>query len=237
MACDKTLLLVIEMAWLGVGPARIGVVLEEETITWLHRWYHGHLSEPYVPVGKSPVRFEIEATGSGTGQAEARGICATTLVENYDATVEATTTSHVTVYREKTVNTSGTEMFFRMRPESRMGWSLYSITAVTSGNSPITWAVYSCRSSSGGTWEPIDLLTDLEINETATCIDSSEDILLMKGMVLPDVPQEKIVPRSQVRNYWHPYMDGTPEVIMVKIVGKTGTVSVDIDLTFSEDRV
>lgn len=70
---------VLEQAWLGAGPARVGVLVRQTSGTvytvWMHTFKHTSLTGPYTRSAKLPIRGEIVRTGSGTEEVVMRMLC------------------------------------------------------------------------------------------------------------------------------------------------------------------
>lgn len=80
MDFSKTLLLVIDLEWLGVGRVRVGFVLNGR-IFYAHGFTSSNaLTEVYMSTPNLPLRFQIENDGTG-GVARMDHICATVISE------------------------------------------------------------------------------------------------------------------------------------------------------------
>ncbi len=76
----KSLLFVIEYAWLGVNIVKMGFKIND-SLCWCHIWDHSDLNVPYIKYAKLPIRYEIENISAGEVTTEMRVICAAIIVE------------------------------------------------------------------------------------------------------------------------------------------------------------
>jgi len=65
---------VINLAWLGIGDTRMGVMANNEII-WCHSFIHNHHKGAYTKTAKLPVRYEIENISAGAAVYNTNFIC------------------------------------------------------------------------------------------------------------------------------------------------------------------
>lgn len=83
LTCDfsKAFILIIDFEWLGVGIARIGVVVDGDII-YTHAFKHANvLHTTYMGSGTLPVRYEIRNTGATASATKLRQICCSVISE------------------------------------------------------------------------------------------------------------------------------------------------------------
>jgi hypothetical protein len=82
----KAQIFTIERAWLGVGVARLGVVIRGRTI-WCHMFENENVYPfPYMDRATLPLRYELDCTAVITGTAKLMQICSSCYIENgFDA--------------------------------------------------------------------------------------------------------------------------------------------------------
>lgn len=72
---SKSQILLIDLEWLGVGSVRLGFVVNG-AVYYCHQMNHANnINDVYMTTANLPVRYEIENTGAGDGNADLIQIC------------------------------------------------------------------------------------------------------------------------------------------------------------------
>ena len=80
---DPTLasILFMDFEWLGMGAVRVGFVINGEFIV-AHTFYNANnLTTVYMQTANLPIRYEIETTGTISGNATLQQVCSTAIIE------------------------------------------------------------------------------------------------------------------------------------------------------------
>ena len=77
---DKTQIFVIDFEWLGTGRVRFGFYIDGE-VRYVHQFNHANIeTEVYMSTPNLPLRYEIEADGTGAASV-VKHICSTVITE------------------------------------------------------------------------------------------------------------------------------------------------------------
>jgi len=78
---DKACILFTDYEWLGMGAVRVGFVIDGKFIT-AHTFYNANdLTTVYMQTANLPIRYEIETTGTISGNATLQQVCSTAIIE------------------------------------------------------------------------------------------------------------------------------------------------------------
>jgi len=78
---DKATILFTDYEWLGMGAVRVGFVIDGKFIT-AHTFYNANdLTTVYMQTANLPIRYEIETTGTISGNAVLQQVCSTCIIE------------------------------------------------------------------------------------------------------------------------------------------------------------
>ena len=78
---DKACILFTDYEWLGMGAVRVGFVINGEFIV-AHTFYNANnLTTVYMQTANLPIRYEIETTGTISGNATLQQVCSTAIIE------------------------------------------------------------------------------------------------------------------------------------------------------------
>ena len=82
---------VIDLEWLGVGRTRFGVFDQFGRVQYCHEFRNANtLTVPYMSTANLPVRAELEATGTASGNTDMKNICTSVMVEDGPSALQAT---------------------------------------------------------------------------------------------------------------------------------------------------
>jgi len=78
---DKACILFTDYEWLGMGAVRVGFVINGQFIV-AHTFYNANnLTTVYMQTANLPIRYEIETTGTISGNATLQQVCSTAIIE------------------------------------------------------------------------------------------------------------------------------------------------------------
>ena len=78
---DKACILFTDYEWLGMGSVRVGFVIDGKFIT-AHTFYNANnLDTVYMQTANLPIRYEIETTGTISGNATLQQVCSSCMIE------------------------------------------------------------------------------------------------------------------------------------------------------------
>jgi len=81
LSVDKATILFTDYEWLGMGAVRVGFVIDGKFIT-AHTFYNANdLTTVYMQTASLPIRYEIETTGTISGNATLQQVCSTCMIE------------------------------------------------------------------------------------------------------------------------------------------------------------
>jgi hypothetical protein len=168
-----------DFEWLGVGVVRCGLVINGE-IVYYHVFNRNNtLQEPYIPMAKLPMRYDITSDGSAN---EMRMICGTVISEGGVTLLGKeftrglfTYNSRITVQSLSGSNPYTPIMALRLRSTSRYNRATIKIKAVDlfsiDANKYGSWQLLLNPTNIVGTWADVDVsngsVAQVAFNNTA----------------------------------------------------------------------
>jgi hypothetical protein len=168
-----------DFEWLGVGIVRCGLVINGE-IVYYHVFNRNNtLQEPYIPMAKLPMRYDITSDGSAN---EMRMICGTVISEGGVTLLGKEFTkglfthdSRITIQSLSTSNPYTPIMALRLRSTSRYNRATIKIKAVDlfsiDSNKYGSWQLLLNPTNIVGTWADVDVsngsVAQVAFNNTA----------------------------------------------------------------------
>ena len=151
-----------DFEWLGVGIVRCGLVINGE-IVYYHVFNRNNtLQEPYIPMAKLPMRYEIRSDGSAN---EMRMICGTVISEG-GVTLLGKEFTKGLFTNASSINIRATDgyipiMALRLRSTSRYNRATIKIKAIdlfqTDANKYGSWQLLLNPTNIVGTWADVDV--------------------------------------------------------------------------------
>jgi hypothetical protein len=146
-----------DFEWLGVGSVRFGFVLDGKFIA-CHSFNHANSSlTTYMTTATLPVRYEIENTGTTTGNSTLKQICSSVISEGgyeLNGAKRVISTPIATPVALTTAGTTYSIASIRLKStclDASVILSHLSILGITN-NANYLWEVVAGGTTSGGTW-------------------------------------------------------------------------------------
>jgi hypothetical protein len=155
-----------DFEWLGVGVVRCGLVINGEIIYYHVFNRNNTLQEPYIPMAKLPLRYEITSDGSAN---EMRMICGTVISEGGVTLLGKEFTRGLLKYDDRITISSGPSgtnpyvpiMALRLRSTSRYNRATIKIKVVDlfsiDANKYGSWQLLLNPTNIVGTWVDVDV--------------------------------------------------------------------------------
>jgi hypothetical protein len=189
---SKVQIFFIDIEWLGVGSVRTGMFFNGEPII-LHKFHHANIeTNTYMETANQPIRYELEAVGTGSPSGSLRQICATVISDggynpngkNFSA---STRTDLITVGNDATVPI----ISIRLKSDGATGaesktsvnlkqFSLAAPSGATDVNLAEIWLTQDQGDSilTGPTWLSTHDASAVEYDISSTVIDTTNSIPL-----------------------------------------------------------
>lgn len=164
-----------DFEWLGVGSVRVGFVIGGKFIA-CHSFDHANIvSTTYITTATLPLRYEIENTGTTSGNSTLKQICSSVISEGgYELTggKRNISTPITTPYTLTTAGTAYSTISIRLKSTALDASVIISHLSImgSTNNANYSWELISNGTTSGGTWTSFSADSSVDYNVTGTTI-------------------------------------------------------------------
>lgn len=187
----KANIYVFDIEWLGVGRVRIGVMIRGQ-FHYVHTFLNGNLNDTtYMTRASLPIRYQIDNDATTNGVGTLKMICMTAISEGGYESLGYPFCSGLVDGQEISVGTTIKPLIsIRLRSGDytykRVLSRFNACEIMSTSSSNMTYIIYHFLSPSsspltGGTWANADGNSAMEVNKTATAINTTGGTIMFQG--------------------------------------------------------
>lgn len=203
----KSMIVAIDIEWLGVGSVRVGVVVDGQ-IYYVHQFNNANnVALTYMTTANLPVRYEIKNTSAVAAAAALKQICASVISEGGQDFTAAYPFQRQVLGVSMGNGAANEAVIFAVRHaatfnsiENRAEFRPSGFTISAAGGTIIAKVFYN-PTITAGTWAAVDALSVMEANSTAsgytggTQISGSIVAAASVGQAVPNVQSKSLAGR------------------------------------------